>query len=518
MNFFSQQLDDLVSRLRQLLDIYSERWLQRVIVLGLFAAGAVMLANKSYSGALPFLLLAWANHRRFFATVIGLLDRRPALVVGVPLFVIFAKCLIDPPAAADDLLRHIAVNFWPNGYRDMYAHTSLPPAELYPAFDRFVGMLARSFGMAPAMWIMQALAAAIFLAAFIGAARKILKDRADWSYWVLLILLPVLTVMMLRLFLARPEIFMTAWAIAALLPAGPVAIGAWVLGGLALGSGYWLAPIYFPAVVLLPLSWRARILLFLGLSVAWLLMWAVLAQGQLVSTLLWAFQAVASREPGLGVSENQSILGVLFSLPMLMLLAGAFWAARRGGDTRLLWLAGFFALSNQARYGTVIAPLLALCFLGAAAGLRFTWAPWQRGLAVVLGLSVASALADSEEVVPKYAMLPGFDLPEGAVVLTGFTAATYSTLFFNPGAVRISPAFEIGASEKGVQQLVVGMARGKVDCAAAMRYGFTHVIENTLAGNPPDCLRLTQTLRDYRLWTVVGANGSDTAATSGSVR
>lgn len=514
MNSLNQQVEYLVSRLRQLLDIYSERWLQRAVVLGLFVAGAIMLANRLPSGAIPFLLLVWANHRRFFATVIDLLDRHPSLVVSAPLFVIFAKCLIDPPAATDDLLRHIAVNFWPNGYRDMYAHTSLPPAELYPAFDRFVGLLARFFGMASAMWIMQALAAGAFLAAFIGAARKILKDRTDWAYWVLLILLPVLAVMMSRLFLARPEIFMTSWAIAALLPSRPVAIGAWVLGGLVLGSGYWLAPIYFPVVFLLPLSGRARILIFLGLSAAWLLMWAGLAQGQLVSTLLWTFQAIANREPGVGVSENQSIVGVLFSLPMLMLLAGAIWSTRRGGDTRLLWLAGFFALSNQARYGTVIAPLLALSFLGAVAGLRFSWVPWQKGLAVVFGLSVASSLADNKEIVTQYAMLPHFRLPANAVVLTGFTTATYSTLFFNPGTVSVAPAFEVGASEKSVQRLILDMAKGKLDCGAVVTLGFTHVIENSLAGNPPDCLQLIQTQRDYRLWAITARSGINTSATA----
>jgi len=167
------RIDGLLS----LLDIYSPRPAARIAVLLTMAVGAVLLARGAATGsaigALPFLLLVWANRERFLATVEDLLARHPWLVPGVPLLVCAAKLAMDPPAASDDLLRHIASAFWPGAYADMYVHSALPPVSLYPSFDALAAGLARLVGPLPAMWTLQALACAGFLFVFLAAARRL---------------------------------------------------------------------------------------------------------------------------------------------------------------------------------------------------------------------------------------------------------------------------------------------------------------------------------------------------------
>ena len=96
--------------------------------------------------------------------------------------------------------------------------------------------------------------------------------------------------------------------------------------------------------------------------------------------------------------------------------------------------------------------------------------------------------------------LPRFRLPAGAVVLTGFREPTYSTLFANPGTVRVAPAMEIGWLEPGLQRVVANLGRGELDCDSLRLYAFSHLIESTLSGSTPTCLSLEATQGPWRLW------------------
>ncbi|TXL66069.1 hypothetical protein [Zeimonas arvi] len=493
-----------LARLRSLFDMYSPSPVSRVVVLVTMALGVVLLAGAvstgSGIGALPFLLLVWANHERFLATLDGLFERHGWFVLAVPLGVFVAKMLMVPPTASDDLLRHIASAFWPGGYADMYVHTALPPVELYPAFDWFVGGLARSLGPAPTMWLMQALAFGAFVWVFVAAARRLLGGHPAASVLTLVALVLVLEIMAGRLMLARPEIFMTTWALAGLLVSGRVGLAAWLATGLASGSAYWLAPLYFPAVLLIAASWRARLGVLAFLLAGWATLWGLMTGGAIVDAALWTFAQVANRIPGMAVSENMSIVNVLLAPQMLALALGSAWAATRAtADNRLLWLALYFLLSNQARYGGIVAPLFALHLLSAlrTAAVPLS-APW-RSVVVAMATVSLSLLSNG---IPRYQMLPRFDLPEGSVVLTGFSEATYSTLFVNPGKVKVAPAFEIGAASARVQELVQGLSQGRLDCGTLNGLAFTHLIENTLTGASLPCLTLDATQAGWRLWRV----------------
>jgi len=494
----------LIGRLKSLFDLYSPSLASRTVVLATMALGVFLLARSAASGsaigALPFVLLVWANHERFLTTLDGLFERHGWFVIAVPLSVFVARMIMQPPAATDDLLRHIASAFWPGGYRDMYVHTSLPPAELYPLFDAFVGWLARLFGAAQAMWIMQAIAFSAFVLVFIVAARRLLGGNPATAILTLVALALVLSIMVGRLSLARPEILLTVWAIGAILVQSSLGLVMWIAVGAVLGFGYWLAPIYFPAVLLLKLSWRGRALALLVLGLLWAAFWLSITGGDSVAAMAWTLERVADRIPGIAVSENASVLNVLFAPAMLALGLGALWALRQPAtDRRLLWLAAYFLLANQARYGGIIAPLLALAILSGLKGVVWPLAVPIRSAVVLFGAAWFSLMSNG---IPRYAELPKFVLPEGAVVLTGFSRATYSTLFVNPGRIQVAPAFEIGAASETVQHLVKDLSAGRLDCTKLDGLGFTHLIEERLAGRTAACLELEATQGGWRLWRI----------------
>jgi len=494
-----------LGRLRFLLDIYSPNPISRSTVLATMAIGVYLLgrgvATGTAIGAVPFLLLLWANHQRFLATVEDLLARHAWLVLAVPLAVFVSKFITAPPTASDDLLRHIVSAFWPGGYADMYVYTALPPVELYPTFDWLAGGLGILIGPVRAMWTIQALAVIGFVAVFVLAARRLLDGNLMSAVLALVALLLVLQIMGSRLFLARPEIFMTIWVFAALLVNTGWGIAVWCAAGLALGSGYWLAALYFPAAVLLPFGIRRRFLVFGMMTLSWTAMWWWLTDGRLVQAIAWTLEQVANRVPGITISENTGILNVLLMPQFLLLAIGSTWAASQPGvNNRLLLLAGYFLLSNQARYGGVIAPLFALHALSALARQPLRWPPVSRSVAVAVGAAALSLLSND---VPRYGQLPRFVLPEGAVVLTGLSGASYGTTFANPGRVRVAPAFEIGALAPDLQRIVRDLDQGELDCGALRRFAdFTHLIEPSLFGAVRPCLRLEETRQGWRLWRI----------------
>lgn len=486
------------SGLRSLLDMYSDRWPQRIAVFVVIAAGGFLLATHRIQGALFFVLLVWANRERFFESMGARLARQRWLVIAPALIAMGARIVSTEPAAHDDLLRHIASAFYPGGYADMYVYSSLPPNALYPSFDWLVGNVALRVGPVWTMWIVQAVAWSAFVAVFVAAALRVLPRDDDRLYWVLGVLLLVVSTVAIRLSLGRPEVFIAIWALAALVVRTRTGVTVWAVTGLLLGTGYWLTPIYFPAVLLLPLSARQRLLLFVVMCIMWSAIWFAVSGADPLGALLWLEQAMASRIVTVG--ENASAVNLVALPGFVVLLGAATWAAfRKERDLRLPLLAAYFLLSDQARYVTVVSPLLALFFLSAVRSTKLDWSPRRRFGAVVASILLAPATVAS---VPRLHELPAFLLPWGSVVLTDFTQASFAMPFYNPGAVRVAPAFEVGASELWIQAVLDEMAKGDFDCDRIRGRGFTHVVENSLKAVAPPCLRLAAVNGAWRLWRV----------------
>ncbi|GAA4411490.1 hypothetical protein [Quisquiliibacterium transsilvanicum] len=491
---------------RRLLSIYEDAPYRNAGAILVFVCGLVLLARLSPLAMLPFLVLVWANADRLALRVDSLLGAAPWLLVAIPAAAILARLVLQPPAASDDLLRHIASAFWPRGYQDMYVHTALPPHPLYPGFDGLLGYLAQRIGLPATMWLAQAAAFACYSFAVIGAGLRVLSGREDRWFWVAAGWLLLCSLLALRLSLARPEVFMAAWAISAVIPRSRGGIALWVVIGVALGSAYWLAPIYYTAALLLQTSLRARLAIAAALGTAWALLWLWLTGGELVATFVWPLEAVGRRIPELSVGENVSIFAMVSAPEFVLLAAGAAWAIGKGAaEPRFVLLAGFFLLSNQIRYANVVAAMFMLCALGliaAAKGEELLRSRTQSGAklrSVVAAVLLLCALSIPPQV-PKWADQVRFQLPPGSVVLAGNMPPMYSMLFHNPGRIRISPGFELGAARPEVQRAILDLGSGRLDCVAVLALGFTHLVENSFAGVPASCMRLEATQNTWRLW------------------
>jgi hypothetical protein len=482
------------------LDLYSDAWPAQLTVVALIVAGGAAMILGRLEGVFPFLLLVVANRDRFLARMADRFRRRPWLVIALPLAGWTLPLLGNPPMPLDDLLRHVAQGAWPGGYAAMYVGSSLPPGELYPTFDALAGALGRGLGPTAAVHVLQGALVAAFVGVFTAAAHRLVPPGEDRAYWIAAAVIAALSVVGVRLVLGRPEMFLSVWAIAALLPAGPAGIAAWVASGLLLSTGYWLAPVYFVSALLLPLRLGARLLVLAGMGAAWLAAWPALAGATPWEQLAWLRLVLAQRLPGIEVGENAPMV-MLAALPVFVAVSGltAACVLGRRGDRRLVLLALWFCLPNQARYVGIVAPLLLLYLLGSIGTLRLRWPPALRVGAVCLGLFVA---AHSVDDLPRIDKLPRFELPADAVVLTAFSEATYGVPFFNPGRVKVAPAFEVGAAEPWLQQVVADVAGGLLPCEAIAVRGFTHVVERTLGGSAPACVEIVATQGPWRLWRV----------------
>lgn len=492
------QLD--LQALRRGLDMSSGDPRARLVSVGLALVGALLVFSGRVEGLLAYAIIVWSNPGHWIRLLSGVLDRWPGIAIALPMMVVAIGVAQMMPFPIDDLLRHIARSAWPNGYVDMYVHTSLPPFELYPTFDRLVGAMAHLVGPMAAARMLMVLAWGLFVVVFLCAARRSIGSRADWAFWASGAMILVLAEVGVRLTLARPEIFVGIWALCALCVRGPLGIVVWALAGVMLGTGYWLSPIYFVLAAMLPGSWRRRLLVFGVMCLAWLGLWFAITGDYRFENYRWAATVLTDRHPELSVGENASIVKALGHPWMLAVFVGVVWAWRRpGADNRMLMLSAFFACSNQLRYVSMIAPLLALYVLGAISRRMPPLSMRQRVVSLAALLFAAPIVGNW---LPRLSQMPRFDLPRGAVVFTAFGPATYSTLFFNAGKARVAPGFEVGAASPRVQQLVLELTRGKADCGELASLGFTHLVESTLGGRPPSCLELLEVQAGWRLWRV----------------
>lgn len=475
----------------------------RTLAVALAMVGTWLVFAGRPEGLLAFVPIVASNPSRWTRLLSEPLQRWPVLAVALPVLVVAITLIGIEPFPVDDLLRHVARSAWANGYADMYVHTSVPPVDLYPAFDRAAGALAVAIGPMGAIWAIQGLSWGLFTLVFVLVARRCLGASPDWAFMAAGALLLVLSGLAFRLTLGRPEMFLSIWGLSALLVRGRAGTAAWAASGLAIGTGYWLSPIYFVFAGVLPGSLRRRAALFVGMCAAWLALWLAITGDWRLDGYLWAAQVLRSRHPEISVTENASIVGSLGLPWMLALVLGVAWAWKRPGtDARLLGLAAFFALSNQIRYLSPIAPLLAFYVLGGLGRAMPPLSARQRIAALAALVFSAPTVAGS---LPRLEQLPRFVLPSGSVVFTDFGPATYATLFFNAGKARVTPGFEIGAASPRVQQLVAGVRHGRIDCPALQSLGFSHFVDDSLEGRPAPCLELVEVQQNWRLWRVLPA-------------
>lgn len=417
-----------------------------------------------------------------------------------PLILLGALALlvgVHPQLPTDDALRHVVSYAWGYSHTAMYPQSSLTEFNQYPLFDHVVGAASQAIGTFATLKLMQVLALLGSSWALYRAFSRYLLDSAARPLDATLLTLLVLSAGVLeRALLARPEVFVMAWAVA-WLGANEKTPLRWqvvlLLTGFALSTSYWLAWISWPLIWMAPFSARRRLgsLALLGLFHA--AFWHFQTNGaywqvfQLLTT--WNANRLVS------IQETKST-GLLLARPavlaLLGLAAGGFVLRPKGWGPGAVALLPYLAL-NMLRYvGSMLACLTPLIAAG-----------WQRlalpvGARMVLGPVLLFLAAQGFE----YEEAPDFKVPAGAVVLTSMSQATFAIPMANPGTVSTLPAMEVGASSQRVQAQVAALQKSTLNCSEVHALGVTHVVEKSWRGEPSPCLSLVRTKGAWRLWAV----------------
>jgi hypothetical protein len=278
----------------------------------------------------------------------------------------------------------------------------------------------------------------------------------------------------------------------------------WFVAMLAAQPLYWLASVYAPSAILLPkLSWRARIAMSAIIAATGVAVWLAIGGAEWTGFFGLLREWFANR--AFKVSENNSIYQMLFVPGALILTLVAFrYSEPRDFEANLPVLAVmmWFLAPDQVRYASVVGPLVAVLAARAMNSHPFSMNPAQRFIAVtaVVGILIGRMYG------PGYDWLPTFKTMKGDErVLTMFDAATFFLPAQYPG-VKVAPHLEAGATERGVQELLINTLRShKVDCEHLARYPqFTHIVDRNLEEVAP-CIELQEMHREWRLWRIKAA-------------
>lgn len=455
-------------------------------------AGALLLALSGYHLRRQYAEAGW---RLTAANSLGL----HGLSMGLLVFAAF--WLMQPPAPADDLLRHIPAYAYGYSHTAMYPHSTLPNFNLYPMFDRVLGAMAQAWG--PYVALQVVLAAAWASAMLLAIRLAVMVEGRVTAGGALLLCLLFASTLSERLFLGRPEVFCALWGVSALLCRSRLALTVWCAGAVALSSSYWLFPVYLAFVVLLPVRWATRFGIgasLLAIHVAFWT-WHAGSLGEYLNTL--RLIPVWTQARLMPVLETTSIWQSFTKPPMLLLALLALTGLsklERSLRFGLCAVGALFLLTNMARYSAVLALLFFVAALPLAAGISQFVSKHVGAALLVLFLPMLVA-GVAREKVTTLTELPHFTLPAGAKVLTAFDEATFAVPFFNPGSVSVVPAMEIGATEKSYQAAAVALSRATLTCAQLAALDITHIVERSQQAVLP-CLHLTGVQRDWRMWEV----------------
>jgi len=483
----------------------------RATILALGIAFAVLMLNE-IMGLVLGLAVAWWQKDQIIEKLEPFMDKYPWWIMLVAPMTVLAVAFQSPPSAVDDLLRHIVAYEYGYDYTQMMPHADLYHWSLWIGFDWLLGVFGK-IGVLPqyVMWGVQLTALLAFTVVMCKAGCRVLPDdmhKTEKWYWKLAVFWLVLPMVIGRIGLGRPEIFMAIWVIAALVPKNRWQIALWASTGLALFTGYWLAFLYIPAVMMLKgVSIKGRILLGVLLGIAHVTFWEIYSQGEYLHALLW-LQKIVSHESVIKTAEISSIAAALmspvFALGLCLAIAG-YVSADKKTRCKVFWVGALLLLymaTNQIRYIGLVAPLMGLFLLYLYSEKMPKHLHYEAKL-VLVGVAIFGAL-NAVKGVSRYCEIPTFNLPENAKVMTPFSWATYAVPFYNANKhVQVAPSMAIASSDHDIQVLAKEINMGNIDCSALQKYHFTHLVEqNLITQSIPDCLTLEQTKRAWRLWSV----------------
>jgi hypothetical protein len=430
------------------------------------------------------------------------------------------------PIPTDDLLRDIIAGDYKFDYNNLYIYAPLlAKYNQYIAFDKILYLLSQHIGKIWTIRVVQLFCISAYITPLVLIFNKLLSHRPDKDELVTFCLAyTLISSIMIRLTLGRPEVILAAWTlfgIACGLYNNKLAKCLWVILGIVLIPTYWLSLLYVPTTLVVFKEVRTKILMCAVFAVLNLFIWQALSGGQWIYSFELLNKSLINRLPDALVNENSTIakaiitpqvglILVLLSYKIQLYIKWLYiaWCNDKKAiyvetvkmlHHKYIWLiilCIWFCLANMIRYIDVVMPILMIIFVDQYKDYKYTLGTViQKNFVFIIAIYLTISNQMSLTTSP-----PKFNLPAGSRVLTSFDGANYYAPFFNKSKIYIAPSMEIGANEKGIQQLVVGIQKYKhLDCELLKRFNFQYIIEKDL-NSKPSCLKLIDVQGAYRLW------------------
>jgi hypothetical protein len=375
----------------------------------------------------------------------------------------------DPP---DDLLRHMKAYEYGFDYANLYINSWNFSFDPYIVFDHFTGFLDQNLGQVAGYKAVQAL---LLIAFFVGYTlnTRHMSDRLRAVIFVLLLL-----IIGQRIVLGRPADLEGFLLLIGLALSGAPA----VIFGTFMGSLYYLFPLY-----LIPLALLKRE--YLISMVASLAFWTLYAGESFYLDIFQYLMNIFDNRL-MPIGENQTIFLLLMSPAFLIIL----YMFIRSWNFKFALQAAFFTLVNQIRFGSVLAPLLAISIDEKKLGLdKIRLGPLENLFLIAIMLTLLT------QAFPDYHM-EMVKLNDSRVFCTSMQCM-YHVLYYGEN-LSITPSMEIGNTHKDIQLAIRNaITNGTMNCSVFDKYQYDYVVEDNLH-QIPECLELTDVEGYYRVWKV----------------
>lgn len=461
------------------------------------------MINKSNTIGLPFLYLAM-------------------------IVIIFAFNL---PMPQDDLLRDVVAGEYGYDYTQLYVHAPLlAKYNQYIAFDQMLHWCVLLIGKLATVHLIQSLCHILFITPCILIYLHFMrKDKNCYAYLTIILIILLNNYTMIRLTLARPEMFFTCWIFWGLwlkFTTRTMWKITWLIIGLLMIPGYWLAFFYIPAILVVfdkAITRLSASFIFLLVNIVF---WQAYSHGQWFSSVI-ELKALNSNRLAI-IGENKSIALLLLtpitSTALIIylytyknlvikqviesrhnlkhlhlklyrcvcrILKSTNW---NSPTTSAVMLTLCYGSLNMIRYSAIISGLFCILVAIKLVQSKLTMPPITRYILLCLAIFMPMT-------INCYQLIPKFIIPPGSIVL-GTNQSNYYVPFYSSG-IKIAPAMEVGANDQGIQQMMKDIdINGTVSCSQLNKYHFNYLVERNLT-SIPTCLKIYQVQKSWRAWKII---------------
>ena len=380
----------------------------------------------------------------------------------------------------DDLTRHMASHLHDYDYSQLYADGAVKATwSMWIGFEMVVGAVHELLG---SYWALQVVIMTSVVVAYVSVwamLRGTLQNHPNRQLLVFtLLLLTMASGVLWRGLLGRPEVFI----LAAGLFASVMRPAWWVALMLLVSPMYWLSAVYAPFALLLNTTLKARLISGSVVLLGSLAFWMTYSGGDWFN-FAQQIQSLGS-DTLLKPTETQplSFNRFLAPTPLLLLISAVFLIFRRNPRAAgsPLIVAGWFALSNMARYAPTIVPMLTLV-VARLMPVRLSYRLQFFILLAAFYGSYSFGLQGWQMIDRSLpAALLNVVLPADAKVVS---TTPYIIPLSAPLVVLATP-MEARLASRETRENVMMLAKNQVPCDWLRREGYTHLIEHMLKDSP----------------------------------